>query len=192
MSLNVSSYLILGMVRMGVNSGYAIKRMVENMRMEAFWATSFAQIYPHLADLEEQGHLVRHDDPQGRRQRSAYTLTAKGEQALDAWLRAPDLPPIEVRDEGLLRLAFCDSLSLEETLDLLRRLRERSEAGEREFREYNLPMAERVAEQGYRAPPMIARMGAEYHAWAAAWFAQLEGELEAELETSEARGATSD
>jgi len=184
MPLNASSFLILGMVRNGVNSGYAIRRTIENMRMEAFWATTFAQIYPHLADLENEGYLVRHDDPQGARPRSAYTLSQKGEEVLDAWLRGTDLPPIEVRDEGLLRLGFSDNLSPEETLALLGRLRERSEAAEREFREYNLPMAAGAAEQGYRAALMIARMGAEYHAWAAAWFGQLESELQRELDSS--------
>jgi PadR family transcriptional regulator, regulatory protein AphA len=192
MSLNASSLLILGMVRNGVNSGYAIRRAVESMRMEAFWATTFAQIYPHLADLEDEGYLVRHDDPQGGRQRSAYTLSEKGEEALDAWLRSTDLPAMEVRDEGLLRLVFSDDLSREETLDLLRRLRERSEAAEREFREYNLPMAAGLAEQGYRSALMIARMGAEYHAWAAAWFGQLESELKAEVESSQAGPSAGD
>jgi DNA-binding PadR family transcriptional regulator len=178
--MNVSSFLILGMVRNGVNSGYAIRRTIENMRMEAFWATTFAQIYPHLAELEDEGYLVRHDDPRGGRARSAYALTRKGEEAFEAWLRDTDLPPIEVRDEGLLRLAFSDNVSREDTLALVRRLRERSEAAEREFREYNLPMAAGAAEQGYRAALMIARMGAEYHAWAAGWFSQLETELEDE------------
>src|SRR5437764_10687568 len=182
MPLNASSFLILGMVRNGVNSGYAIRRTIENMRMEAFWATTFAQIYPHLADLEDEGYLERHDDPQGGRARSAYALTQKGEEAFVAWLRSTDLPPLEVRDEGLLRLAFSDNLSREETLALLRRLRARSAAADREFREYNLPMAAAAAEQGYRAALKIARMGAEYHACAAAWFGQLESELQAELD----------
>src|SRR5436305_13754626 len=159
------------------------------MRMGAFWATTFAQIYPHRADVGDEGYLERHGDPQGGRARSACALTQKGEEAFVAWLRSPDLPPLEVRDEGLLRLAFSDNLSREETLALLRRLRERSEAAEREFREYNLPMAAAAAEQGYRAALKIARMGAEYHGWAAGWFSQLENELRAELESSGRAGS---
>ena len=42
MALKTSSYLILGLIRGGVTSGYAIKRFIEQQRMSVFWATTFA------------------------------------------------------------------------------------------------------------------------------------------------------
>ena len=33
--------------------------------MSAFWATTFAQIYPELAQLEDAGYLTHRDDPHG-------------------------------------------------------------------------------------------------------------------------------
>ena len=70
--------------------------------MTAFWATSFAQIYPELAHLEAKGCLTRSD-----------VLKAVGhavpdclERGLDAflrWLSSPERPVMELRDEGLLR-----------------------------------------------------------------------------------------
>ena len=133
MALKTSSYLILGLVRGGMTSGYAIKRFIEQQRMEVFWATTFAQIYPELAGLEEDGYLAGRDDPKGARKRRAYTLTPKGERALVSWMRRPRIPPMELRDEGLLRLAFADTLPRDEAIELVQRLRARAEEAEREF-----------------------------------------------------------
>lgn len=180
--LKTSSYLVLGLVRGGFSSGYAIRAAIEGMRLNVFWGTSFAQIYPELAKLEADGFLVRHDDPQGARARSAYALTESGDQAFLAWLTRPELPAMDARDEGIMRLGFGDHLSREEGIALLGRLRERAQHAEREFREEMMPLAEGAGQQGWRYPLLVARLGAEYNAWAAGFFAQLERELD-EAET---------
>lgn len=181
MALNTSSYLILALVRGGMSSGYAIKKFIQHQRMEVFWATTFAQIYPELARLEERGYLSSSDDPHGARQRRAYALTPQGERALMSWLREPSIPPMELRDEGLLRLAFADHLPREDAIDLVRRLRERAEAARREFEETILPIGEALGAAGLRFPIEIGRMGAGYYAWSIEHLAQLEAELRAEL-----------
>jgi DNA-binding PadR family transcriptional regulator len=176
-ALKTSSYMILGLVRGGVGSGYAIRRFIEQHRMSAFWATTFAQIYPELAQLEDGGYLTHRDDPHGARRRRAYSLTPKGERALMSWLRRSRVPPMELRDEGLLRLAFADHLPRDEAIALVRRLRARSEEAEREFREQIVPMGEALRSLGMRFPVVIGQMGAEYHAWAVKRLDQLEAEL---------------
>ncbi len=122
-----SSYLILGLVRTGFSSGYAIRRAIEDMDMLAFWSTSLAQIYPELSALEKAGHVTRREDPHGARTRMAYELTPQGEDALMAWLRDLDFPPMDVHDEGLLRLGFGDMLPPEDALALVAEMRRRSE-----------------------------------------------------------------
>jgi DNA-binding PadR family transcriptional regulator len=163
-ALKPSSYVILGLVRGGVTSGYAIKRFVEEQRMELFWATTFAQIYPELAHLERSGYLVGRPDPNGGRQRRSYELTDAGEHALLSWLRREHVPPRELRDEGFLRLAFADHLPRADAIDLVRRLRARSEEAEREFREVIIPKGEALGSIGVRFPVEICRMAAAYHA----------------------------
>jgi DNA-binding PadR family transcriptional regulator len=179
-ALKTSSYLILGLVRGGVTSGYALKRFIEEQRMSVFWATTFAQIYPELAQLEDGGYLTHREDPQGARQRRAYTLTAKGERALMSWLRRSRIPPMELRDEGLLRLAFADHLPRPEAIALVQRLRARSEEAEREFREEIIPTGEALRALGLRFPIVIGQMGAGYHAWAIEHLIKLEAELREE------------
>src|SRR6267378_7957366 len=86
MKLRPPSYLMLGMVRLGAKSGYAIKKATD-VSTKAFWPTSLAQVYPELARLESAGLLKRREDPHGARARSAYEITDAGETALLAWLR---------------------------------------------------------------------------------------------------------
>jgi DNA-binding PadR family transcriptional regulator len=181
--LKPSSYLILGLVRGGMTSGYAIKQFIQENRMEVFWATTFAQVYPELAQLEEAGYLTHSDDPHGARQRRAYVLTPEGERALMSWLRKEALPEMELRDEGLLRLAFADHLPREDAIALVHRLRTRAEAAEREFRETILPIGEALLAAGLRFPVEIGRMGAGYYAWSIQHLTQLEADLRAEQDT---------
>ena len=176
--------MILAVVRAGVTSGYTIKRFIEENRMDVFWATTFAQIYPELAQLEEAGYLTGRDDPHGARQRRAYTLTSQGERALMSWLRRARIPEMELRDEGMLRLAFADHLPREDAIELVRRLRVRAEKAEREFREELIPRGEALRSLGLRFPIEVGRMGAEYYAWSVRHLARLEAEL-----AEEQRGA---
>jgi DNA-binding PadR family transcriptional regulator len=177
MALKTSSYMILGLVRAGITSGYAIKRFIDQNRMDVFWATTFAQIYPELAQLEEAGYLSSRDDPHGARQRRAYELTPAGERTLMSWLRRSRIPEMELRDEGLLRLAFADHLPRDDAIDLVRRLRTRAEEAEREFREEFIPRGEALRDLGLRFPVEIGRMGAEYYSWSIKHLTRLEAEL---------------
>jgi DNA-binding PadR family transcriptional regulator len=174
--LKPSAYLMLGMLRAGVGTGYAIKRAVDQST-RFFWSTSFAQVYPELARLEKEAYIVGHDDPQGDRPRRTYRLTPKGEDALGNWLKAPGVPSFEFRDEGLLRLFFADALPEAEAIALVQRLREHAEQAHRSFREDILPIARNAPAHGYRFPLIAARLGADYYAWRAKWLADLQSEL---------------
>src|SRR5437588_12828631 len=88
MPVRSSTYLVLGMLRLGASSGYAIKKAAD-VSTRFFWATSFAQVYPELARLERERLVTRRDEPRGARRRSAYAVTGDGERALLAWLRYP-------------------------------------------------------------------------------------------------------
>src|SRR4051812_21354619 len=149
MKLRPPSYLMLGMVRLGAKSGYAIKKATD-VSTRAFWPTSLAQVYPELARLERAGLLTRRADPHGARARSAYTITEQGEAALLAWLRATHEAPLQFRDEGVLRLFFADALPAEDQLMLVRRLRERAHDATSEMRGEIVPLAEALEQTGTR------------------------------------------
>src|SRR5438067_8476670 len=62
MKLGPSAYLLLGMLRTGASSGYAIKKLAD-VSTRFFWPTSLAAVYPELARLERGGLVRRRDDP---------------------------------------------------------------------------------------------------------------------------------
>jgi DNA-binding PadR family transcriptional regulator len=178
MRLKPSSHLILGMLNLGQDTGYAIKRTVDRST-RFFWAASLAQVYPELAALEEGGYVVSAEEAHGARRRKTYRLTDQGRAALDEWLRDERVPDFEFRDEGLLRLFFADAMPPHEALALVKRLRSRAEAVERDFRATILPLAEHAPG---RFLLIAAREGADYYAWRAGWFRGLEEALAGELD----------
>ena len=177
MKLRPPAFLILGMVRLGARSGYAIKKAAD-VSTRFFWPTSLAQVYPELARLERQGLVTRREDPHGRRSRSAYELTEEGEAALTAWLRSPARSPLHFRDEGVLRLFFADGMPREEQLALVRRLRDRARAAEAHMEREILPLAEALEREGTRYPAVVARLGRDAYAFGVEWLGRLEAELE--------------
>src|SRR5215216_5611715 len=117
--LNPTSYVVLGMLRLGKRTGYDIKQLVDKST-RFFWAASYGQIYPELKRLEEARLIVGEADPQGGRQRRAYDLTPEGDRVLDEWLRDATEAGFEMRDLGLLKLFFADNLSADEAAALAR------------------------------------------------------------------------
>ena len=97
-----------------------------------------------------------------------------------SWLRAETIAPMELRDEGILRLAFADHLPPGEAIELVQRLRARAEIALREFEETILPIGESLRAAGLRFPVEIGRMGAGYYAWSIEHLTQLEEDLRAE------------
>jgi DNA-binding PadR family transcriptional regulator len=174
--LKPPAYLILGMVRLGARSGYAIKKATD-VSTRAFWPTSLAQVYPELGRLERAGLLKRREDPHGARARSAYEITDAGEAALLAWLRSTHQTPLQFRDEGVLRLFFADALPSEDQLALVRGLRERADNAKAQMRTEIMPLAEALEQTGTRFPAVVARLGADMYAYAEKWLARLETQL---------------
>jgi DNA-binding PadR family transcriptional regulator len=178
MKLRALSYLMLGMLRLGAKSGYAIKKATD-LSTRFFWPTSLAQVYPELAKLERSKLVSRRDDPRGGRRRAAYALTPKGEKALLSWLRSEREGPTQFRDEGVLRLFFADALPPDDQLALVRRLRERARGTEAHLRQGIVPVAEELEEGGVVYPTIVARLGADTHAYVDRWLGRLEKELDA-------------
>jgi DNA-binding PadR family transcriptional regulator len=177
--LKPPAYLMLGMIRLGASSGYAIKKAAD-VSTRFFWPTSLAQVYPELAALEREGLVTRRDDSHGARARSAYQITERGQAALLAWLRSTHEAPLQFRDEGVLRLFLADPLPLDDQLALVRRLRGRAHTAAAHMRSEIVPLAEALEKAGTRYPAVVARLGADTYAYAEKWLARLEAQLDNE------------
>lgn len=181
MKLRTISYLVLGMVRFGATSGYAIKKAAD-AGTSAFWPTSLAQVYPELARLEKAGMLDRHDDADGARSRARYSLTEKGEEALLNWLRSSREPRPQVRYEGMLRTFFADALPKAEQLELLRRQRQLTRTVKEHLFDGDLRAAAKAIDAGeMRYPILLGDYGEDMLDFTYEWLGHLEVKLEAEV-----------
>lgn len=182
MKLKPISYMVLGMLRLGATSGYAIKK-ASDASTSAIWPVSLAQVYPELARLAEGGLVTRHEDPHGARERSSYELTAEGEKALLAWLRSPHEAPMQARVEGLLRFFFIDALPKQEQIEVARRAQERLAAYRKHMYDKDLRGAlEDFEEGGIRGPVLAGLFGEAMLQRGEEWLAQLEALMRAELD----------
>jgi PadR family transcriptional regulator, regulatory protein AphA len=159
--LTAPAYVVLGMVRLGASSGYAIKRMVDRS-IRFFWTISQVQIYPSLEQLERAGLIIGREDPRGRRPRRVYEITKSGEEMLQRWLVGPAPMPFELRDIGLVKLFFADALGCDQATELLAAVRQRS--AERVAQLHRIePDAEAARAAGNLYPLLTLRMGVAYH-----------------------------
>ncbi len=173
MELGKTSYVILGMLRLGRSTGYEIKSLVD-VSTRFFWAASYGQIYPELARLEEMG-LVRgkRDDSSARRRRS-YELTDEGERALDEWLTSSEALHFELRHEGVLKLFFSDSLAPEERAAQWRRIRTEHERLAEQLRSVSSAPAKAAAEEGEHMPLEVLEFGIAYQDFIADYCKRME------------------
>lgn len=104
-SSNRTEYAVLGLLALGAQTGYDIKKMADEA-LGHCWNESFGHIYPILRRLEERGWVTKTVEPQeGRPDRKVYALTPAGREALRAWFGEP-IEPVPPRNELLLKLFF--------------------------------------------------------------------------------------
>src|SRR5882672_9949585 len=96
MELGPTSYVILGLLALGAQSGYDIKQLAD-MSTRHFWATSYGQIYPELRRLTQSGLIKAEDASRGNRERTLYHLTAEGRKALRAWVADGTVQAVAMR-----------------------------------------------------------------------------------------------
>jgi PadR family transcriptional regulator, regulatory protein AphA len=176
-SLTPTARVILGMLKLGVGTGYDIKRVIDGST-RFFWTASFGQIYPELKRLRRGGLVRAENQPRGKVKRTVYSLTPKGEAALHEWLTDSHDVLFEIRDESLLRLFFGDVLSRDEVIANLRAQEQIFELILQRFREIEVEAKQRVAE-GRVYPYVALRYGLDFITFARDWYAETARRLQA-------------
>ena len=173
--LTPTGRFILGMIALGRRTGYDIKAFVDKTA-RYFWAASYGQIYPELKRLEDQGLVRGRPEPSGGRARTVYELTDAGTATLQRWLRSDDEPSEELRDEGMLKLFFSDSVP-DRRIDIVRAMRAREERSLAHLRSI-----EPHASQGPPGPYLTLQMGIELTQRSIEWCEATERRLAAETD----------
>ena len=173
--LSATGRVILGMIAFGRTTGYDIKQLVDKTT-RYFWAASYGQIYPELKRLEDAGLVRGRPEPSGARARTVYQLTEAGQRALQGWLASDEEPLYELRDEGMLKLFFSDSLP-ERRIENIRAMRTRQERKLAQLR-----AIEPHAKEGPPGAYLTLQLGIGSTEWFIEWCAATERRLAAETE----------
>src|ERR671939_1777425 len=103
--LTLFSYEILGLVGGGGAGAHDLLRMARRGRI-LDWAGE-SQYYTEPKRLAKLGYLDARKEPGRTRERTVYTLTDAGLQALREYARTP-VSFTPVKSDALLRLLMCD------------------------------------------------------------------------------------
>ena len=119
--LSLFSYEILGLVGRGGAGAHDLLRMAKRGRILA-WAGE-SQYYAEPKRLARLGYLAARKEPGKTRERTVYTLTDKGLDALRAWATTSStFTP--VKSEALTRMLVADLVGEEATRDSIVALRD--------------------------------------------------------------------
>ncbi|MBK7000314.1 MAG: PadR family transcriptional regulator [Rhodoferax sp.] len=161
------------------SSGYDLARRFDKS-IGYFWHATHQQIYRELARMEAAGWIESHNAPDaGKTRKRMYQVLPKGREELLRWATEP-CPPIDLRDEFMVRLradAAIGPLSLES--ELRRRLAQHQEKlqvyraiEERDFGN------DRPTSRETRIQHMILKKGILYEEGSIAWTQQMLAVLE--------------
>ena len=119
--LSLFSYEVLGLIGRTGAGPHDLRQMAHRGRI-LDWAGE-SQYYVEPKRLARLGYLDTHKEPGKTRQRTVYTLTDKGQQALRDYARTPvTFQPF--KSELMLRLLICDLVGEEPTRESVATLRD--------------------------------------------------------------------
>src|SRR5215210_2927819 len=119
--LSLFSIEILGLVGRQGAGPHDLRRLAQRGRMLA-WAGE-SQYYTEPKRLAKLGYLAAHKEPGKTRERTVYTLTDKGLDALREYAERPvTLTPL--KSDALLRMLICDLTGEDVTRESMLALRD--------------------------------------------------------------------
>lgn len=114
------SYVVLALVGEGGAGPHDIVRMMRDGSQ--YWTTSESHFYAEPKRLAGLGYLAAEPAPGKARERTHYTLTAAGREALREWAREPTPFP-RIQSEAIARLLAGDIVEDDALLASLEALR---------------------------------------------------------------------
>lgn len=167
MTLNATAAALLGLLRRGPATGYALAQTAQE-ELGDYWTVTRSQVYRELSAMAAGG-LVEPGQA-GARDARPYALTPEGESAFRAWLHS-DLGTDVVRIPLLLRLAFVDALDGDRLAELV--------AAQRAEHEARLARYEELERAGLEVGGtdrdlVTLRFGLAYERAVLSWFAALD------------------
>ena len=125
MRLTPFSFAVLVLVGRGGAGPHDLRQMAARGRV--YWDAAPSQWYAEPKRLAGLGYLAARKEPGQTRERTHYTLTAKGREAIEEWARTP-APLPRAQHETVLRLLAADLVEPAAVLEGLSTLGDEIEA----------------------------------------------------------------
>lgn len=110
--IGTTSAAILGLVAVQAGTAYELaRRMERNHRF--IWPRAESKLYEEVKRLHALGLLEAEAGSTGRRPRVVYSITRRGEAALEAWAKTESARPL-LEIEALVKLAYADFGTVED------------------------------------------------------------------------------
>jgi len=110
--LTTSSYAVLGLLAIRPWAGYELTQQATRSLRFA-WPKSERLLYAEPKKLVEHGLATACQESVGQRNRTMYTITDEGRNALQGWMATSPQPPV-LEAEALLRLLFAENGSVDD------------------------------------------------------------------------------
>lgn len=120
--LTATSYVLLGQLGIQPWSAYALTKHFQRSMLKNFWPRAESHIYDEIKNLASHKLATVKDEANGKRQRSIYTITRKGREAIKSWVSEPGKSRL-VEWEQLAKISYADYGTKEQMLDHLQEVR---------------------------------------------------------------------
>ncbi|HEY3485281.1 MAG TPA: PadR family transcriptional regulator [Ilumatobacteraceae bacterium] len=124
--LSTTSHAILGLLALRSWTTYELAKQVQKS-LDWFWPRAERKLYEEPKRLVAEGLATSEREMTGARPRTVYKITAKGRRAMKRWLDEPPAPPT-LEFEGMVKLFFADSGTLEQLRTNLERIADTADA----------------------------------------------------------------
>jgi PadR family transcriptional regulator AphA len=111
--LTTTSFALLGLLQRQPWSAYELTRFMRNSVLRAVWPRAESHLYSEPKLLLKRGFVDSHQEQNGARKRTVYTITDAGREALQEWLLEQRQSEFHFEYELLVRLAFAENLDLD-------------------------------------------------------------------------------
>lgn len=124
--INKTKYALLGVLNIMSGSGYDIKKFCDSS-IGFFWHENYGHIYPVLQRMESEELVTKQvQQTEGKPSRNVYSITEKGKNELETWLKLPaEQQP--VRSEMLLKIFLSKDMPVDNIISNMKQLKEDSE-----------------------------------------------------------------
>jgi len=107
--LTPTSYALLGLLARSPQSAYELNSLMQNSLIRVYWPRVNSHVYSEPKKLLRRGLVSEQKGKHNGRNRTVYTITPKGCEALTVWLADDAEVDLRMQAEFMLKLLLADS-----------------------------------------------------------------------------------